>query len=61
MKGNMQQRTEKKKEKDKTKEIKPPDLTQAKDAKGGYPPDPCGLGGRGSLKVNLPAVPIASR
>jgi len=40
-KGNMQEETKKKKEKN---EIKLPDLKPVKDPKAGYPPDPCGPG-----------------
>jgi len=53
MKGNMQGKNKKKKER---KETKLHDLKPAKDAKGGYPPDPCGPGGHSPLGGNLPAV-----
>ena len=41
MKGNMQDKPKKKKEKS---EIKVRDLKPGKDPKGGAPPDPCGPG-----------------
>ena len=49
----MQSETKKKKEKNEKKEIKLPDLKPAKDAKGGVPPDPCGPGRHGSLRVPM--------
>jgi hypothetical protein len=44
MKGNMEDKIKKKKEKN---ESKVRDLKPVKDPKGGVPPDPCGPGGRG--------------
>jgi hypothetical protein len=52
MKGNMQDKTRKKKER---KETKGRDLKPAKDAKGGFP-TPWGPGGHGTSGGNLPAV-----
>jgi hypothetical protein len=52
MKGGMENKTKKKKEK---KDTKLQDLKPAKDPKGGIPP-PCGPGGRAPVGGNIPAV-----